>query len=669
MNDLRDDPRLTAYALGEVDPQQRREIGGALRADKDLLAEVDAIQKLAERLGEDLAQEPCPELADEERDAIERRARGLEAPGARATGRAAQTRSARPQRRAEAPSLDATPPTAGRLLSLFGFRHAPPRGLMLAASMLFVVGLGFVGLMGLSASKSRSSYSPAAMEAEKARMGADMERRDYDPRMPPSSARPMPSPPAPITPDAMEPSTTESRHGDHGENPFLTVRAAPLSTFGSDVDTASYVAVRNYLRRHTRPPQAAVRLEEMVNYFDYGDAPPASGSDTPFAVHSELGECPWAPKHQLLRVAVKGREVAESARPATNLVFLLDVSGSMNSPRKLPLLKRAFKLLVERLDERDRVAIVVYAGASGLVLPSTTGDRTQEIMLAFDRLRAGGGTAGAAGIELAYQTAVGSFVEGGVNRVILATDGDFNVGPRSQRDLERLIAQKAKSGVFLTVLGFGMNPADHRLERLADRGNGAYAFIDDDREARKVLVEEMTGTLVTIAKDLKLQVEFNPRRVGSYRLLGYENRVLAARDFNDDTKDAGDVGAGHTVTAFYELIPPGAEGVDPLKYQGAGSSDEVCTVKVRFKRPDGQRSALRSFAVPFTSLSLEESEAFRFGSAVVTLGLVLRGSKHKGQANLPLARELAQGALGADREGRRAEFVELVRRAETLYRR
>jgi Ca-activated chloride channel family protein len=378
------------------------------------------------------------------------------------------------------------------------------------------------------------------------------------------------------------------------DNSFRLVTDHPLSTFSTDVDTASYANIRRFLTHNQLPPPGAVRIEEMINYFTYAYDQPTSRSPHPFAVHAQAASCPWEPKHRLVRIALKGRELDPTKRPNSNLVFLLDVSGSMGSPNKLPLVKAAMKMLVEQLGEGDRVAIAVYAGASGLVLDSTSCDRKEAIISALDKLQSGGSTNGGAGIELAYNVAVSNFIKGGTNRVILATDGDFNIGTTNNSELIRLIEKKASSGVFLSVLGFGMgNYKDSRMEKLADKGNGNYAYIDSESEARKVLVREMCGTLVTIAKDVKIQVEFNPAQVVAYRLIGYENRMLNKEDFNDDKKDAGDIGAGHTVTALYQIVPAGVKvnvpSVDKLKYSSsttstaADSSGEMMTVKLRYK--------------------------------------------------------------------------------------
>jgi Ca-activated chloride channel family protein len=485
----------------------------------------------------------------------------------------------------------------------------------------------------------------------------------------------LPSAPPDVMP--IPPGSFNTEAYDHiDENPFLRVSDQPLSTFSIDADTASYANVRRFLREKTFPPKDAVRIEELINYFSYDYAGPAG--DVPFAVHVEIAAAPWNESHQLVRFGLKGKELDLGQREPANLVFLLDVSGSMQPANKLPLLRRAFKLLVEQLDERDKVAIVVYAGASGLVLPPTPCSEKEKIQQAIERLEAGGSTNGGAGIALAYKTVEESFVEGGINRVILATDGDFNVGTTNQGDLTRLIEQKAKSGVFLTVLGFGMgNYKDSTLENLADRGNGNYAYIDTIQEAKKVLVESIGGTLVTIAKDVKIQVEFNPAEIAAYRLIGYENRLLRNRDFNDDQIDAGEIGAGHTVTALYELIPAGQpiEGpaVDPLKYQverdlsSSAKSTEVLTLKLRYKEPTGSQSKLLEFPVQKTGKSFEQAEqSLRFAAAVAAFGMLLRDSEFKGDSTYEKVMAIAQGSSGVDPGGYRAEFLRLVKRAKAL---
>ncbi len=473
--------------------------------------------------------------------------------------------------------------------------------------------------------------------------------------------------------DTKEPFNTETYDRIY-ENRFLNSRANPLSTFSIDVDTASYSNTRRFLTQGILPPHGAVRIEELVNYFSYGYPEPRGAE--PFSITTEIAAAPWKPEHKLLHIGLKGKSIQSGQLPPRNLVFLLDVSGSMDEPNKLPLLKKAMALLARQLTARDRVAIVVYAGASGLALPSTAGDRPGEILAALDHLEAGGSTNGAQGITLAYQIARDHFQANGINRVILATDGDFNVGVTSQDELTRLIEKERESGVFLTVLGFGTgNYKDSTMEKLADQGNGNYAYIDSLQEARKVLVQEAGATLVTIAKDVKIQIEFNPARVQAYRLIGYENRVLRNEDFNDDKKDAGEIGAGHTVTALYEIVPVGVpfsgSGVDPLKYQkpapaapGKGAN-ELATVKFRYKEPRGMLSKL--LVVPVRNEpSARASENFRFSAAVAAFGMLLRDSEHRGRASFSMVRELAEGATGNDPAGHRAEFLKLVRLAEKL---
>jgi secreted protein with Ig-like and vWFA domain len=477
------------------------------------------------------------------------------------------------------------------------------------------------------------------------------------------------------------------RYNRFTDNPFRSVGEQPLSTFSIDVDTASYANVRRFLTAGQRPPRDAVRIEELVNYFRY-DYPEPKG-DEPFSVTVDAAACPWREGHRLVRVGLQGRDVARDARPAGNLVFLVDVSGSMDEPDKLPLVQRALLMLVDELTENDRVAIVTYAGNAGLVLPSTSGDQKQKIRAAMEALRAGGSTHGSAGINLAYEQAAERFIQGGANRVILCTDGDLNVGVTSDDALVDLIKQKAAGGTFLTVLGFGTgNLQDEKIEKLANNGNGVYAYIDGVREARKVLVEELTGSTITIAKDVKIQVEFNPAQVASYRLLGYENRVLAAKDFRDDKKDAGEIGAGHTVTALYEIVLVGdragaaaARGAEPLKYQPAPApappaakptdegpaSRELLTVKLRWKKPEADTSTLLEVPLEDKGGGFDAAPTdLRFAAAVAAFGMLLRESEHKGTATLSFVAEIAGSGLGRDAGGYRAEFLDLVRQAEAL---
>jgi Ca-activated chloride channel family protein len=478
------------------------------------------------------------------------------------------------------------------------------------------------------------------------------------------------------------------------DNPFEPVAANPLSTFSIDVDTASYANIRRFLTQNNQlPPPAAVRIEEMLNYFRYDYPQPKE--DVPFSVTTEVATCPWHTDHRLVRVGLKGKEIAREKRPVSNLVFLLDVSGSMQPANKLPLLREVMKTFVRELGENDRVAMVVYAGASGMVLDSTTGDQKDTIIAAIDQLQSGGSTNGEGGIRQAYDVATQNFIKGGTNRVILATDGDFNVGITDPAELVKLIEEKAKSGVFLTALGFGMgNLKDATLEQLADKGNGNYAYIDSLTEGRKVLVEEMSGTLITIAKDVKVQIEFNPSEVESYRLIGYENRRLAAQDFNDDKKDAGEIGAGHTVTALYELVPAKVAaasnetadsakssepqpGIDPLRYQkpaaakveltDAANTGELFTLKLRYKQPDGDTSKLIEHPVKDSGKAYREASGdFKFASSVAAFGMVLRHSQHRGTITLDGIKELAQEGRSFDPSGYRSEFFTLIEKAQSL---
>jgi Ca-activated chloride channel family protein len=460
------------------------------------------------------------------------------------------------------------------------------------------------------------------------------------------------------------------------ESPFHHPASDPLSTFSIDVDTASYANIRRFLSQNMLPPKDAVRIEEMLNYFSYNDSPPSTSSEDPFAVHVEVAGCPWNAQHRLAPIGIAAKLIDQSQRPASNLVFLVDVSGSMQDPNKLPLVQWSLQRLVEQLGENDQVAIVVYAAASGLVLPSTSYIHKSEIISAIEQLRAGGSTNGGAGIQLAYNVAAQHFIKKGTNRVILATDGDFNVGVSSQGELIRLIEVKAKSGIYLSVLGFGMgNIKDGMLEQLADKGNGHYAYIDSPHEAYKVLVEEMGSTLVTVAKDVKIQVQFNPAKIGAFRLIGYENRIMAHEDFNNDQKDAGEIGAGHHVTALYELVPAGKEGnvarVDPLKYTLPASlgnpSDESFTVKLRFKRPDSDTSRRLEKGVVDMGCSLAEaSDDFKFACTVAGFGMLLRDSADRGTLTYSGLLEMAEETLTDDSSGYRHEFVTAIRKASGL---
>ena len=453
------------------------------------------------------------------------------------------------------------------------------------------------------------------------------------------------------------------------DNIFHNPTRTPLSTFSIDVDAASYSNIRRFLNNGQQPPKDAVRIEEMVNYFNYDYLSP--GSNEPFSVNTEVSESPWNSENRLVHIGIQGKKIATDNLPASNLVFLLDVSGSMNAPNKLPLLKSAFNLLVEQLREQDKVSIVVYAGAAGVVLEPTAGNNKEQILGALNKLQAGGSTAGGQGIMLAYKMARENFVRGGNNRIVLATDGDFNIGVSSNAGMERLIEKERESGVFLTVLGFGMgNYKDSKMEILADKGNGNYAYIDNILEAKKVLVNEFGGTMFTIAKDVKIQVEFNPELVQAYRLIGYENRKLNDEDFNDDKKDAGELGSGHTVTALYEIIPVGVTGggsIDPLKYQQNKQTpkrkhgNEMMTVKLRYKEPTGTKSQLISAVINDSDTPLmKSSDNFRWAAAVAEFGMLLRDSEFKGQSSYLQVVSLAQSAIGEDENGYRNEFLRMV---------
>ena len=496
---------------------------------------------------------------------------------------------------------------------------------------------------------------------------------------------PIPEPPSPPLrwPIPLPP------HGDFNtesydsitDNPFVRPEGQnALSTFSIDVDTASYANVRRFLNADRLPPKDAVRFEELINYFPYDTVGPER-DEHPFAVHVEVAAPPWKADHRLVRIALKGKEIDWEDRVASNVVFLIDVSGSMRPLNKLPLVKKSLEMLTRRFGKRDRVAIVTYAGASRVALPSTTANNTETILHAIRALGAGGSTHASAGIEEAYEIAEKHFTKGGNNRVILCTDGDFNVGVTDRGALVRLVEEKAQKGIFLTILGFGMgNLKEATLEELSNRGNGNYGYIDTQREARKVFAEQVAGTMLTIAKDVKVQVEFNPARVEAYRLIGYENRKLAAQDFNDDTKDAGEIGAGHTVTALYEVVPSGVEldlpNIDPLKYQKSAKaprvseSDELLSVKLRYKLPDEKKSKLLDIPVIDSEGGFDgASEDFRFVSSVAIFGMILRDSPYKGESTFEMARSIAERTQGNNRGGYRSEFLHLIDQAEMIMER
>lgn len=471
--------------------------------------------------------------------------------------------------------------------------------------------------------------------------------------------------------DYRKPDWNTEEYDGINENIFHDALRNPLSTFSIDVDAASYSNMRRFLNNGQRPPKDAVRIEELINYFDYDYNQPKD--EHPFNIITEISSAPWNKQHKLVHIGLQGKRIATENLPASNLVFLIDVSGSMDEPNKLPLLKSSFKMLVNELRPQDYVSIVVYAGAAGVVLEPTSGNEKKKIIEALDRLEAGGSTAGGAGIKLAYAMAHKHFKQGGNNRVILATDGDFNIGESSNAAMEQLIEKEKQGGVFLTILGYGMgNYKDSKMKTLSMKGNGNYAYIDNITEAKKVLVNEFGGTLFTIAKDVKLQVEFNPAKVKAYRLIGYENRLLKNEDFNNDKKDAGDLGSGHTVTALYEIIPVGVDSeffkIDPLKYQttkidpSASKSKELMTVKFRYKQPSSETSKLIVHPMIDNQLALEQtSDNFRWSASVAAFGMLLRESEYIKSYSYDDVAQLAQGARGQDKEGYRIEFINMVK--------
>jgi Ca-activated chloride channel homolog len=478
--------------------------------------------------------------------------------------------------------------------------------------------------------------------------------------------------------DNDEESNTEA-YSNIVENGFKNVNDNPVSTFSIDVDAASYSNVRRFLNQGQLPPAGAVRTEEMINYFKYQYPQPTNNN--PFSFNTEMSNCPWNKQNKLLLVGLQGKTIPTENLPASNLVFLIDVSGSMGEENKLPLVKSSLKLLTDQLREKDKISMVVYAGNAGLVLPATSGTEKDKIKKAIDALESGGSTAGGEGIQLAYKTALENFVKDGNNRVILCTDGDFNVGVSSDDDMVRLIEKERNKGVYLTALGYGMgNYKDSKMQQMADKGNGNNFYIDNISEAKKVLVNEFGGTLFTIAKDVKLQLEFNPAKVAGYRLIGYENRMLNKEDFNNDKKDAGELGSGHTVTALYEIIPAGVESdlledADPLKYQAANDnemgstkfSDELLTIKFRYKAPSKDKSDLITYTVKDDDISFAKtSDNFRFAAAVANFAMLLRNSEYKGNTNYTKVLAIANAAVGTDVEGYRKECIELIKTAETI---
>lgn len=680
-----DDPRLSAYLLGEAEDEDRRAVEEALRADPALAADLEALRSASDWLADKLSALRSPGLTGEQRallaqmeDRPERAphpamgwlwtavrcgtlAAVLSLPMCLVLPPARVNRAVTPEQRPESPLAPAAAPTPATSRMKITGAHGESH------HSIWDTNLDSVPDFTSSTSVDMETRRPIGTNP------TDLWISNYPLQL---GLGPNIMPVQDITPVQEVPRgfvfhnwsladrLPDAAHGSSGwlpvEVPDLGLQATkdhPLSTFAINVDTASYSKVRRYLEEGQRPPRHEVRIEELINYFPYDYPEPDAGE--PLTVSAEVSRCPWTSGHRLVRVALKGRSVAPAQRPASNLVFLVDVSGSMSGPDRLPLVQQALRLLVEQLREDDRVAIVTYAGAEGLALGTTPGDRRVEILQSIDGLGAGGSTNGSSGISLAYRLALQGFIRGGSNRVILATDGDFNVGVTSPAALEELIREKARSGVFLTVLGFGMgNHQDATLERLADKGNGNHAYIDSLGEARKVFVEQAGGTLFTVARDVKVQIAFDAARVKGWRQIGYENRALAARDFDDDTKDAGELGAGHTVTALYEI--------DPVK----GAPDgELLRVRVRFQNPEGSASRLLEFPLVDRGGTFESATAeLRWAAAVAEFGMVVRGSAHRGDATLESAARIGEGALGADPGGHRRAFLELVRRARSVMR-
>lgn len=624
----KDDPRLTAYALGELGEEDARAIEAELEASPGLREEVAAIRETAALLAA-LKEAPAA-LSPERREAITRARKGApeqEAPKQEAPKQEGATVTRLPRRRAWWMWT-----AAAAALAI-----AAPATMLTVRSQGEQERVAAVQALEQESETRRPRLPKAELGQQLAEAKDDGLRLQLKQRL------------------EVAPALSGESYSTFDENPFVRVAADRLSTFSIDVDTASYTLVRRMIQEGQRPPRGAVRIEEMINYFSY-DYPEPQGSD-PFAVAVEVAAAPWAPEHRLVRVGLKGKHVTMAQQDGSNLVFLVDVSGSMGEPNKLPLLKQGLSMLVRQLGPSDRVSIVVYAGASGLVLPPTPGDQKAAILDALDRLSAGGSTNGGQGIELAYATAQQAFVRGGVNRVILATDGDFNVGVTDRDRLVELIKEKAKTGVFLTTLGFGRgNYKDDLMESLAQHGNGNYAYVDSEAEARKVLVEQASGTLITIAKDVKIQVEWSAAAAESFRLIGYENRVLAHGDFKDDRKDAGEIGADHTVTALYEVVPA-----------AGAKAGELLTVRLRYKEPEGGASKLIEVPVVDRGASFASASSdLRFAAAVASFGMLLRGSPHRGSMGFADVARVAEGSLGRDPEGRRRELVALARAAERL---
>jgi len=700
---LPEDPRLTAYALGEIEDQQERSaIKSAVAQSTELQQAVAAIRDMSELLTKGFAAEPIPELSEFEK------ARMGEPTATRERSEGSRILSWPVLSSVAAVLIVAfvVLPQRSALKEDFAYQAEPRKEdfadkELLIESVLFNYQIDDNEIAAKMLIESSPFQSIDRPDLESNEFVESASAADYSVSsealynaIPSLNAIPdldaIPSPPAmkvrarraiahKLAREFPATFNTE-KYAPIEESGFRSPLVAALSTFSIDVDTASYANVRRFLNQGQLPPADALRIEEMINYFPYADAAPTKSLDeggAPFAVHMAQTIAPWNESHHLLRVALKGYEMPWEERPSSNLVFLLDVSGSMSNVNKLPLVKEAMDLLVRRLDGRDRVAVVVYAGASGLALPSTTANNYDTIQHAMDNLKAGGSTNGGAGIQLAYKVAREHFIDGGNNRVILCTDGDFNIGQTNSGDLTDIAEAAADEGISLTILGFGMgNYKDDLLEELSNKGKGSYAYVDSSAEARKVFLEDLTGNLFKIAKDVKIQVEFNPAQVNSYRLIGYENRRLKAEDFNNDKKKAGDIGPGHTVVALYEIIPATVDSdvpsVDALRYQQSVESKsapgEVATVKLRYKQPDADVSKLITRTVSSDELVRFDAthEDVRFSAIVAAFGMRLAESEYLNGLSYDAIESIAASSLGIDPGGHRSEFVGLVRRAREL---
>ena len=634
------DPRLTAYSLNEMSPEERALFEQELAQFPAAAEEAAALAAAADLLHSELAQHAPTALTDQQRSEIQQASAGEKlTPPSNVVPLPAQTRSSRSKRGLLAGGTALMIAAAAGAFGLMTVRKSSD----VASASRQESKLESPAPAAASAKYKAAPAATAAAYAGDRSMALDGAETNGRATKPMASAPPAP-PPKGIPGSVRLP-----------ENGFISTAKDRQSTFSIDVDTASYSMIRSLLNSNQLPDASLVRIEEMINYFKYAYPAP---DDAAFAVSTEVGAAPWLASHRLVRIGIKGREVTAKSRPPSNLVFLIDVSGSMHGADKIGLLKQGFSMLVDQLDARDSVSIVTYAGSSGIVLPPTKGSDRKTILAALEDLQTGGGTNGSQGINAAYELAAQSFVEGGTNRVILATDGDFNLGASSPAELQNLIEQKAKTGVFLSVLGFGTgNYRDQTMETLADKGNGNYAYLDSAAEAKRVLVSEASGTLITIAKDVKIQVTWNPDFVRSFRLIGYENRALAHQDFTNDQKDAGEIGAGHTVTALYEIEPTS------ITSQGKALGN----LAIRFKEPDGVTSRQVDGPITGADTAFDSMPTdFRFVSGVAAFGMLLRGSVHLQTFDYAAVSRVLSGAMGDDADGYRKELVELVGRASSL---